>query len=81
MSPTVSAVYTLFAWGFQKLQVQDSVSPTRPDKRGWFINPMGMKEQLPVWIIFASIIPAFLIFILLFMEVEITEWVVGLVSY
>ena len=57
----------------QKLNVQDDLVPTQPSKRGWFINPMGMREQLPVWVIFASIIPAFLIFILLFMEVQITE--------
>uniref|UniRef100_A0A0L8HDC4 Anion exchange protein n=2 Tax=Octopus bimaculoides TaxID=37653 RepID=A0A0L8HDC4_OCTBM len=57
----------------QKLEVSDEFAPTAPNKRGWFINPMGMKKTFEVWLIFASIIPAFLIFILLFMEVQITE--------
>ncbi|CAI9716066.1 anion exchange protein 2-like isoform X1 [Octopus vulgaris] len=57
----------------QKLEVSDEFAPTAPSKRGWFINPMGMKKTFEVWLIFASIIPAFLIFILLFMEVQITE--------
>ncbi|XP_041374597.1 anion exchange protein 2-like isoform X2 [Gigantopelta aegis] len=61
----------------QKLEVPDNLSPTSPNKRGWFINPMGMNKPMEIWIIFAAIIPAFLIFILLFMEVQITEMILN----
>lgn len=61
----------------QKLEMSDEFGPTAPNKRGWFINPMGMKENFQVGLIFASIIPAFLIFILLFMEVQITETIMA----
>lgn len=61
----------------QKLEMSDQFAPTAPEKRGWFINPMGIKDNFQVWLIFASIIPAFLIFILLFMEVQITETIMS----
>ena len=43
--------------------------PTDPLKRGWWINPMGEKQQMPIAYIFGAIIPAFLVFILLYMEI------------
>ena len=52
----------------------DGVSPTAPDKRSWLINPLGLSQALPIWLIFAAILPAILIFILLFMETQITRW-------
>ncbi|KAK6165534.1 hypothetical protein SNE40_022447 [Patella caerulea] len=57
----------------QKLQIGSPFVPTSPKKRGWFINPLGMKKPVEVWMIFGAIIPAFLIFILLFMEIQLTE--------
>lgn len=54
----------------QKLDIPDELSPTKP--RDWFVSPIGMETQLPVWVPFISIIPAFLIFIVLFFEVELT---------
>lgn len=57
----------------QKLDVPDGVSPTAPSKRGWFINPIGVSQPVPVWVVFAAVVPAILIFILLFMETQITR--------
>ncbi|XP_048237893.1 anion exchange protein 2-like isoform X2 [Haliotis rufescens] len=57
----------------QKLDIQDSLSPTSKKRYGWFVNPMGSKKSIEVWMVFAAIIPAFLIFILLFMEIQLTE--------
>ena len=34
---------------------------------------MGMKQRMEVYYMFAAIVPAFLIFILLFLEVQLTE--------
>jgi len=59
----------------QKLDVPDGVQPTAPYKRGWFVNPLGLKVNLPAWTMFAAIIPALLVFILLFMEAQITRYV------
>ncbi|KAK7501372.1 hypothetical protein BaRGS_00007497 [Batillaria attramentaria] len=61
----------------KKLSIQDSFSPTSPGKRDWFINPMGVKKPMEIWVIFAAIIPAFLIFTLLFLEVQITEMILN----
>jgi hypothetical protein len=44
-----------------------------PDKRDWFINPMGIKENVPIWIPFVSVLPAILVYLLLFMETSISE--------
>jgi HCO3- transporter family len=46
---------------------------TAPDKRPWFIHPLGIENALPTWIVFATIIPAILVSILLFAEIEIIE--------
>ena len=49
----------------------EGLTPTDATKRDWFINPMG--DGLPVWAAFAAAIPALLVFILIFMETEITR--------
>ena len=46
--------------------------PTRSADRGWFINPVGLKKSMHAGWIFAAIIPAIFIGILLFMETELT---------
>lgn len=51
----------------EKLSVPEGLSPTQPG-RGW-ISPF----ELPVWAIFAASFPAFLVYILLFMETHISE--------
>jgi anion exchange protein len=57
----------------EKLNVPEGLSPTRSEKRGWFIPPNGTDEPAPVWIMFAAGIPAMLVYILLFMETHIAE--------
>ncbi|XP_043930739.1 anion exchange protein 3 isoform X2 [Protopterus annectens] len=61
----------------QKLNVPSGLSVTSPDKRGWFINPLGQKQPFPLWLMFASVIPALLVFILIFMETQITALIVS----
>ncbi|XP_070492636.1 band 3 anion transport protein-like [Chironomus tepperi] len=56
-----------------KLNVPDGISPSDPEQRDWMI-PFA---PIPLWIPIASIIPAFLVFILIFMETEISELIVG----
>ncbi|XP_040004080.1 anion exchange protein 3 isoform X2 [Xiphias gladius] len=61
----------------QKLDVPSGFSVTSPDKRGWFISPFGDKQPFPTWMMGASIIPALLVFILIFMETQITSLIVS----
>ncbi|XP_056306982.1 anion exchange protein 2b [Danio aesculapii] len=61
----------------QKLSVPRGFSVTSPDKRGWIINPLGSDGQFPIWMMFASILPALLVFILIFMETQITTLIVS----
>lgn len=63
-----------FILSFQKLAVPDGIAPTNATKRGWIINPLGSSEKkLQVWGIFLAIVPAFMLFILVFMETLITR--------
>lgn len=52
--------------------VTDGFMPTRHKDRGWFIHPGGMTKKMHVGWVFAAIIPALFIGILLFMETELT---------
>ncbi|XP_075685305.1 anion exchange protein 3 isoform X2 [Rhinoderma darwinii] len=61
----------------QKLNVPSGLSVTSPGKRGWFIHPMGTSSPFPLWMMFASAIPALLVFILIFMETQITTLIVS----
>ncbi|XP_031415847.1 anion exchange protein 3 isoform X3 [Clupea harengus] len=61
----------------QKLNVPSGFSVTSPDKRGWFISPFGDKQPFPVWMMGASVVPALLVFILIFMETQITTLIVS----
>lgn len=56
-----------------KLNVPIGLSPSRPEDRGWFIPPGGTSKPIPIWLVFASGIPAMLVYILLFMETHICE--------
>ena len=56
----------------QKLSVPSGFSVTSPEKRGWFINPLGVVKPFPIWMMFACVLPALLVFILIFMETQIT---------
>uniref|UniRef100_A0A8D0CJM2 Anion exchange protein n=1 Tax=Scleropages formosus TaxID=113540 RepID=A0A8D0CJM2_SCLFO len=61
----------------QKLSVPLGFSVTSPEKRGWVINPLGSDGQFPIWMMAASILPAVLVFILIFMETQITSLIVS----
>ncbi|KAK5861462.1 hypothetical protein PBY51_022857 [Eleginops maclovinus] len=61
----------------QKLNVPSGFSVTSPDKRGWLISPFGDKQPFPAWMMGASIVPAILVFILIFMETQITSLIVS----
>ncbi|NP_001075788.1 anion exchange protein 2 [Oryctolagus cuniculus] len=61
----------------QKLSVPSGFSVTAPDKRGWVINPLGEKSPFPVWMMVASLLPAILVFILIFMETQITTLIIS----
>jgi HCO3- transporter family len=58
-----------------KLRVPEGLSPSSPGERGWIINPGGKDKPLEIWIAIACVIPAMLVYILLFMETHICEYV------
>ncbi|KAM9789339.1 anion exchange protein 2a [Neosynchiropus ocellatus] len=61
----------------QKLRVPSGFSVSTPEKRGWLVSPLGSERQFPPWMMFASFLPAVLVFILLFMESQITALIVS----
>ncbi|MEQ2220484.1 Band 3 anion exchange protein [Ilyodon furcidens] len=61
----------------QKLVVPKGLMVSNPDKRGWLINPFGEHKSFPVWLMFASCIPALLVFILIFLESQITTLIIS----
>ncbi|XP_065109430.1 solute carrier family 4 member 1b (Diego blood group) [Paramisgurnus dabryanus] len=61
----------------QKLVVPKGLQVSNPKMRGWLINPMGEHKPFPVWMMFASIVPAMLVFILIFLESQITTLIVS----
>ncbi|CAI5762852.1 anion exchange protein 3 isoform X1 [Podarcis lilfordi] len=69
--------YTITDTYTQKLNVPSVLSVTTPNKRGWFIHPLGSNQVFPMWMMFASAIPALLVFILIFMETQITTLIVS----
>nr|XP_034986024.1 anion exchange protein 2 isoform X2 [Zootoca vivipara] len=61
----------------QKLSVPHGFSVTDPQKRGWVINPLGETQAFPIWMMVASVLPAVLVFILIFMETQITTLIIS----
>ncbi|XP_038019061.1 band 3 anion transport protein isoform X2 [Motacilla alba alba] len=61
----------------QKLSVPKGLQVTNSTARGWFIHPMGENNTFPIWMMFASVIPALLVFILIFLETQITTLIVS----
>jgi len=58
----------------QKLNIPEGISVTNPAVRGWLINPLGVGDNtLPVYAMIAAILPAILLYLLLFMETHICE--------
>ncbi|XP_074748521.1 band 3 anion transport protein isoform X2 [Strix uralensis] len=61
----------------QKLNVPKGLEVTNSTARDWFINPMGGNNDFPIWMMFASVLPAILVFILIFLETQITTLIVS----
>ncbi|XP_054454665.1 solute carrier family 4 member 1b (Diego blood group) [Anoplopoma fimbria] len=61
----------------QKLVVPKGLTVSNPSKRGWLINPFGEHKAFPVWVMFACCVPALLVFILIFLESQITTLIVS----
>uniref|UniRef100_A0A7N8Y4M0 Anion exchange protein n=1 Tax=Mastacembelus armatus TaxID=205130 RepID=A0A7N8Y4M0_9TELE len=61
----------------QKLVVPKGIQVSNPDKRGWFISPRGERQEFPVWMMFGCCVPAVLVFILIFLESQITTLIVS----
>ncbi|CAI9574825.1 unnamed protein product [Staurois parvus] len=64
----------------KKLSLPKGLSVSRPQDRDWFISPLGLNTTInpfPIWMMFASIVPALLVFILIFMESQITTLIVS----
>ncbi|XP_034271811.1 band 3 anion transport protein isoform X2 [Pantherophis guttatus] len=59
----------------QKLKVPKGLQVSNTDKRDWFIHPL--KEPIPKWFLFAAALPALLVFILIFLETQITTLIVS----
>jgi len=56
----------------QKLSVPDGLSVTSPNRQSLVINPLGVNQSMSAGAIFAALIPAILVSILIFMEIEFT---------
>ncbi|XP_045924841.1 solute carrier family 4 member 1b (Diego blood group) [Micropterus dolomieu] len=61
----------------QKLVVPEGLTVSNPEKRGWIINPFGEHQSFPVWMMFACCVPGLLVFILIFLESQITTLIVS----
>lgn len=59
----------------EKLKVPEGLTPSDPAARGWFISPSGIKSPVEPWVPFVAIVPAILVYILMFMETHISEYV------
>ncbi|EPY72637.1 band 3 anion transport protein [Camelus ferus] len=61
----------------QKLSVPKGLALSNSSARGWFINPLGLRSEFPIWMMFASLLPAMLVFILIFLESQITTLIIS----
>ncbi|KAJ6660693.1 hypothetical protein lerEdw1_017690 [Lerista edwardsae] len=59
----------------KKLEVPSGLEVSKSAHRTWFINPLG--NNFPIWMMFASALPAVLVFILIFLESQITTLIVS----
>ncbi|XP_028557596.2 band 3 anion transport protein isoform X1 [Podarcis muralis] len=60
----------------QKLKVPKGLDTTHP-ARSWFVHPLGELGMFPWWMALASVVPALLVFILIFLESQITTLIVS----
>ncbi|GAB1296900.1 Band 3 anion transport protein [Apodemus speciosus] len=61
----------------QKLSVPDGLKVSNSSARGWVIHPLGLYNHFPTWMMIASVLPALLVFILIFLESQITTLIVS----
>ncbi|XP_068932205.1 band 3 anion transport protein [Petaurus breviceps papuanus] len=61
----------------QKLTVPKGFTISNATARDWFIHPLGLYKTFPIWMKFASAVPALLVFILIFLETQITTLIVS----
>ncbi|XP_055253585.1 band 3 anion transport protein [Moschus berezovskii] len=61
----------------QKLNVPEGLTVSNPNERDWFIHPLGKRVDFPIWMMFASALPALLVFILIFLESQITTLIIS----
>uniref|UniRef100_A0A2K5MFB2 Solute carrier family 4 member 1 (Diego blood group) n=1 Tax=Cercocebus atys TaxID=9531 RepID=A0A2K5MFB2_CERAT len=61
----------------QKLSVPDGFKVSNSSARGWIIHPLGLHSHFPIWMMFASALPALLVFILIFLESQITTLIIS----
>ncbi|KAK9294619.1 hypothetical protein QLX08_010812 [Tetragonisca angustula] len=59
----------------EKLLVPEGLSPTVPG-RNWIVSPAGIHKPIPLWMAMACIVPALLVYILVFMETQISELII-----
>ncbi|XP_018357516.1 PREDICTED: band 3 anion transport protein isoform X4 [Trachymyrmex cornetzi] len=59
----------------EKLLVPEGLSPTMPG-RNWFVSPVGYEKPIPLWMALACVVPALLVYILIFMETQISELII-----
>ncbi|XP_033222388.1 band 3 anion transport protein isoform X2 [Belonocnema kinseyi] len=59
----------------EKLLVPEGFTPT-DSTRDWIVSPAGTAKPIPLWIALASSIPALLVYILIFMETQISELII-----
>ena len=62
----------------KKLDIPDSLTPTKQDRKTWFVSPFGnnydYRNTFQMWVPFFAMLPAFVIFIVLFFEIELTGY-------
>ena len=57
----------------EKLKVPVGLQVTLPEVRGWIINPLGQLNPLEIWMPIAGLLPAILLYLLLFVETHICQ--------
>lgn len=61
----------------QKLSVPSGLQVSNSSARGWVIHPLGLFTPFPLWMMFGAALPAVLVFILIFLESQITTLIVS----
>lgn len=68
------AVYLNHTTYTEKLQVPDGLTPSDSTLRGWLIDWRSNSDD-GVWVPLIALVPALLVYILMFMETHISEYV------